>query len=310
MARKQVYRIRNWREYNAALKRRGALTVWVDERMVAAWQARGASGRRGRPLTYTDIAIQCVLTLKVVYQLPLRATEGLVCSLVALMGLELPVPDYTTVSRRQKTLEVQIPRSAPRAPLHVVVDSTGLKVFGEGEWKVRQHGYTKRRTWRKLHLGVDEASGEVVAVVLTPNGVGDNEVLPELLEQVDGTVGQVSGDGSYDTRGCYRAVLGRGAQLVVPPRATAQYWTEHSPEGRARNAALRAIKQVGRAQWKRASGYHRRSLAETAMFRQKALFGQHLKARDPEAQVTEAFVRCGALNRITRLGMPESHRVA
>jgi hypothetical protein len=147
MAKKQNYRIRNWGEYNEALRRRGSLTVWFDEQVLQGWYESERSGRRGRSRTFSNVAIQCMLTLKVVYQLPLRATEGLLASLVKLMGIELAVPDYTTLSRRQQQLEVVIARRPRSGPLHMVVDSTGLKIFGEGEWKVRKHGYTKRRTW-------------------------------------------------------------------------------------------------------------------------------------------------------------------
>jgi hypothetical protein len=195
--------------------------------------------------------------------------------------------------------------------VHVVVDATGLKVFGEGEWKVRKHGYGKRRTWRKLHLAIDEASHEILAAVLTTNDFGDNEVFADLLEQIDEPIVQVSGDGSYDSWDTHARIQRRGARPAIPPRKTArihQHGNRRQPP-LPRDEALRAIRHRGRAAWKRATGYHRRSLAETAMFRIKTLFGASLSARSFNSQATEAFLRCRALNRMTELGMPESYLV-
>lgn len=306
-----TYRIRNWPEYNAALIQRGSFTLWLDETMLEKWYNAQKSGRRGASNIYSDLAIQCALTLKAVYRLPLRATEGFLGSLLELMQVSLRVPHYSTCCRRQASLEVCIPRTVSAGPRHVVVDSTGLKVFGEGEWKVRQHGYSKRRTWRKLHVGVDEATQEIVATLTTTNSVGDGEVLPDLLDQVSEPIDQVSADGAYDTRACHDAIMQRQARAVIPPRENAQPWPP-SADGSVhpRTAILQRIAQVGSVQWKKDSGYHRRSLAETAMFRLKSLFGDHLQARGFDSQVTEAYIRCAALNTMTRLGMPDSYRVS
>jgi hypothetical protein len=237
---KKRYRLRNWREYNAALVQRGSLTVWVDESTRAGWLHEERTGRRGASATYSDAAILVALTVKAVYRLPLRAAQGLLSSWFNALKLDLPVPHYSTVCRRQATVEVLMPESAqpesaqpesaqpqsaqpqsaqpqsaqPRGePLHLVVDSTGCKVYGEGEWKVRQHGWNKRRTWRKLHIGVDEHSGEIRAVVLSSN-MGDGELLPKLLAQVEEPLAQVSADGGYDQRSCYQAQLLPGAAVT------------------------------------------------------------------------------------------------
>src|SRR5438128_12306842 len=194
---KQAYRLRNWKHYNAALVQRGSLTLWVSDDVITAWRNSEKTGKPGRPRTYSDTAVLCMATLKEVYHLPLRASQGLMLSIMKLLGLDLPVMDYSQLSRRCARLEVTLPRRAKSEPLHMVVDSTGVKVFGEGEWKVRQHGYSKRRTWRKLHLGADESTGEIVAVVVTTNNLADSQVLEDLLAQVDDEIEQVSGDGSY-----------------------------------------------------------------------------------------------------------------
>jgi Transposase DDE domain len=308
---KRAYRLRNWKHYNAALVQRGSLTLWVSDDVITAWCNRERTGKPGRPRTYSDTAVLCMATLKEVYHLPLRATQGLMESLLKLLGLDLSVMGFSQLSRRCATLEVALPRSKANAPLHLVVDSTGVKVFGEGEWKVRQHGYTKRRTWRKLHLGADETTGEIVAAVVTTNNVADSQVLEELLEQVEGDIQQVSGDGSYDKRNCYAAISKRQAQAAIPPRRNAKIWQHGNTkqERLMRDENLRRIRQVGRKQWKQEVSYHRRSLAETQMFRVKMIFGERVSARQFAGQATQVLVRCAALNTMTHLGMPDSYAV-
>ena len=157
------------------------MVIWVEERAVKGWLSYVHTGKRGAPKTYTDTAIECMLRLKAVYGLTLRSTQGFMGSVIGMMRIGLLVPDYTTVCRRMRGLEVRLPRRHNGEPIHIVVDSTGLKVYGEGEWKVRQNGHTKRRTWRKLHLAVDESSGQIGAVVVTPNSISDGGVFGELL---------------------------------------------------------------------------------------------------------------------------------
>ena len=268
-----------------------------------------SNGKPGHPRTYSDTAVLCMATLKEVYHLPLRATQGLMISIMKLLGLDLPVISYSQLSRRCATLEVALPRRKKGEPLHLVVDSTGVKVFGEGEWKVRLHGYSKRRTWRKLHLGADEATGEILAAVVTTNDLADSQVLEELLEQVDEEIKQVSGDGSYDKRNCYEAIGKGKAKAAIPPRRDAKIWQHgNSKQQRlTRDEDLRRIRRVGRKQWKQEVGYHRRSLAETQMFRVKTIFGGRVSARQFAGQVTQVLVRCAALNRMTQVGMPDSY---
>ena len=309
---KQTYRLRNWSQYNKALVQRGSLTLWVSEDVLRTWHEHTRTGRRGKPATSTDTAILCMATLEEVYRLPLRATEGLTRSVIKLLGVELSVPDYTTLCRRRRSLTVALPRRNKSEPLHVVVDSTGIKVYGEGEWKVRQHGYSRRRTWRKLHLGVDEATGELVAAVVTTNSFKDSQLLEDLLAQVEDEITQVSADGAYDTRNCYDALGARKARAAIPPRKGARIW-EHGNTKRERHLRdenLRAIRRKGRAQWKRESNYHRRSLAETAVFRVKMIFGERVGASSFDGQASQLLVRCAALNRMTHLGMPDSYKVA
>lgn len=308
---KRTYRLRNWKDYNAALVQRGSLTLWVSDEMLTLWVNAEKTGKRGRSNTYSDIAITCMATLKEVYHLSLRATEGLLLSVIRLLAVDASVPDYTTLSRRCQTLEVSLPRRHNGEALHLVVDATGVKVFGEGEWKVRQHGYSKRRTWRKLHLGVDEATNEIVAAVVTTNDFADSQVLGDLLDQVEEELEQVSGDGGYDKRGCYAAIQGRGAKAAIPPQKNARIWQHGNrrAEPLSRDENLRRIRRVGRKKWKQEIGYHRRSLAETQNFRLKTLFGERVSARQFAGQAVQLLVRCAALNRMTHLGMPDSYPV-
>jgi IS5 family transposase len=306
---KTRYRLRNWREDNRALVRRGSLTVWITEDVVQTWHAGEAEQKRGHPRTYTDTAIMTMATLQEIYHLGLRQTQGLMESIGQLLHLEVAIPDYSTLSRRRATLEIALPHAQSSEALHVVVDSTGVKVFGEGEWKVRQHGYTYRRTWRKVHVGVDEASGEIVAAVVTTNNYHDSQLLPDLLAQVDEAIAQVSGDGAYDRRTCYVAIGERPAQAAIPPQHNAKIWQHGNTKAEplARDQNLRRIRQIGRAAWKRECGYHRRSLAETTMFRLKTIFGDRVTARSFAGQAAQLLVRCSTLNRLTHLGMPDSY---
>jgi len=307
---KTKYRIRNWAMYNESLKKRGSVTLWIDEDVLRAWKAAPEAVRpRGGQKRYSDGAIECLLMVKGVYHLAYRQTEGFAGSLSKLLGVALPIPDYSTLNRRAKTLKVDLP-TPEKGPIHAVLDSTGLKVYGEGEWKVRQHGYSKRRTWRKLHLGVDEATGEIEAELLTGAGVDDAEAAAGLLKQTQAEIEQLSGDGAYDKEKVYKAAAAKGVnKITIPPRRDAVLWEEHGSDPHPRNENLRHIWERGRKEWKEESGYHRRSLAETAMFRFKTIFGDHLNAREAKRQKTEARVKCAALNRMTRLGMPDSNRI-
>jgi IS5 family transposase len=274
------------------------------------WHPTEPENKRGHPRTYTDTAIETLATGQEISPLGLRQTEGLMESIGELLHLNVAIPEYSTLSRRRATLEMVLPRTRGKEALHVVVDSTGVKVCGEGEWKVRQHGYTYRRTWRKVHLGVDAASGEIVAAVVTTNNYSDSQLLPDLLEQVDEEIEQVSGAGGYDRRTCYAAIRARHARATIPPQHNAKIWQQGNTKAErlARDQNLRRIRQVGRAAWKRESGYQRRSLAETAMFRLKTIFSERVTARGFAGQAAQVLVRCSALNRLTQLGRPNSYQ--
>ena len=302
-----TYKTRNWPAYYQALKRRGSLTIWFDPAM--KWKA-APTGKRGRQADYSDAAIQTCLTMKVLFGMALRQTTGFVESLLQLIGLDWDVPDFSTLSRRQKTLAVNIPFRGSQGPLHLLIDSTGIKVEGEGEWNARKHGGQKRRVWRKIHIGIDEETLEVRAVEVTGSHIGDAPVLPDLLNQIPAyeQISSVTADGAYDTRKCHDAIADRGARAVIPPRKNAKPWKTVTAGAIARNEALRASKYLGRALWRRWSGYHRRSRAETKMHCVK-LLGQRLMARDFDRLVAEFQVRVAVLNGYTALGIPVTEPV-
>ena len=302
------YRTTNWKSYNDALKRRGSLLIWLDKDMV--WLPPKA-GRPGRPPVFSDAAIQFCLMVKVLFGLPLRQTTGMVASILSMAGLDWPVPDFSTLSRREKTITVQIPSRRAPGPLNLLVDSTGIKFLGDGEWLARKHGTHRRRQYRKVHLAMDTATGDIRAVEFTPSREGDSPVLPDLLDQIpeDEQIGTVTGDGAFDTRRCHTAILERGGTAVIPIRRNGRLWKEDCPAAKARNDILRATQRFGRALWKRWSGYHARSRIEARMRCLKA-FGEKITSRDPDRQTAEIHIRIALMNRFNVLGQAEIERVA
>lgn len=225
-------------------------------------------------------------------------------SLLRLVGMDWDVPDFSPLCRRQKTLNVSIPYRGGTGPLNLLIDSTGIKAEGEGEWNAGKHGGPKRRIWRKIHIAIDEETLEVRAVEVTGDNIGDAPVLPDLLDQIpaDEEIGSVTADGAYDTRKCHAAIAARDAAAVILPRKNAKAWKPTSTGAVARNEALRASKYLGRAIWRRWSGYHRRSRVEAKMNCIK-LLGQSLMARDFDHQVAELRVPIAVLNGYTALGV-------
>jgi hypothetical protein len=313
MKKKAKYRIRNWRDYNRSLVNRGSLTFWISEDLLANWIEQEKTGGRGASPRYTAAAMVAMASMKFVFSQAGRQTCGLVASIFQLLKVELPVPDHSTVSRRMAGLEVGLPVKASAQARHLVIDSTGLKLYGEGEWKVRTHGVSKRRTWRKLHLCLDARTGEVIVAGASENSVSDCQMFPEILRVVAEEIEQISADGSYDRRKVYEALNQRAVQrAAIPPRRGARIWQHGNSrkERLIRDENLRAVRKKGRAKWKREANYHRRSLAETGVFRFKTIFTDKLQSRKQENQFQEMIIKCAALNRMTHLGMPDSYKVA
>jgi len=260
---KGPYRVTHWPDYDRALVRRGRLTRWVDDGFLNARGRPAPTGRRGAPLRYAATAIQALVRLKAVFDLPYRRVEGLAGSIVRLLGVTRSIPDQTLLSRRAKTRRVESPRRARTGLIHLVVDSTGLTVSGEGDWTVRQHGAGQRRPWRQVQVAVDAQVKDVLAVEVTTAQGPDGDVFAGLLEPIEDPLAQVDADGAYDTGAGSAAAAAHGADLVLPPREQAVPWAAEHP----RTQALADMATHGLSAWQRARGYPHRSLAEKARYR-------------------------------------------
>ncbi len=307
---KQRHKVTNWADYDAALRRRGSLTVWFSGDAIAAWAAEPRTTPGGQP-SYSALAITTALTLRAVFRLALRQTEGLIGSILRLLGLDLAVPDHSTLSRRAENLEVPRPRSGS-APVHLLVDSTGLRLCGPGEWLVEKHGSKTRRSWRKLHLGVDADTGRIVATELTGNEVDDGSQVGALLDQIGGPVTSVTADGAFDRDDVYSEVAARhpGAAVIVPPRSSAvpSATAETAPTQRDRH--IEVIAERGRMGWQKASGYNWRALIEADVSRWKRMIGDALRSHTDRRQATEVTIAADVLDRMLEFGRPEYVRIA
>ena len=307
--KKKKHKVINWHEYNEALRQRGSLDVWIEKGLVEGWVETPEGGRRklGGQRKYSNLAITTTLQFGVIFHQRLRQTEGFVRSAFKAMGLLLAVPDFSTLSRRGAKVVVDLPKS-PHEKVVLIMDSSGLKVFGEGEWKVRQHGYSKHRTWRKVHLDV-APDGEIRAVELTGNERADSQVAPQLIAQETAEIEAIVGDGGYDRRAVYNAGLARGVtQFRIPPQHNAkifQHGNCHTPP-HPRDENLRQIRKTTRKRWKETIGYHVRSLSENVFFRLKTIFGDRLQARAFAQQTTETMIKMVVLNKMRLLGMPRT----
>ena len=300
----KIYRTTNWSSYNRALINRGKLTIWFDPK--TQWYAQ-SQGKHGRNQTYSDAAIQCCLMIKSLFRLSLRMVNGFVQRLIHLCRLDWTAPDYSTICRRQKHIDIAINYQKSSNGLHLLVDSTGLKFLGEGEWKRKKHQPEYRRQWRKLHIGIDAETLQIRAIQLTTNNVSDSQVLGDLLDQIleEEQIDSIYTDGAYDTKQCRQLIADRQAHAVIPPRKNARPWKDTKISSLERNELLRTVKRLGRTLWKKWSGYHRRSLVETKMYCIK-LLGEKLMARSFPSQVNEIHARVALLNKFTEIGRPHT----
>lgn len=306
-----TYKIRNWSDYNRALIERGSITIWVEEKALKNWISFSHTGKTGRPETYSDDAILMLLMLREVFKLTLRSLQGFAKSLFQMMNLTIPIPCYTQISRRAKTLHKRINRLLKgKKNCNIIFDSTGLKVYGEGEWKVKVHGKSKRRTWRKLHVAIDADTQDIACCELTGNGEGDAEVAERMLDRMKGSIKTFRGDGAYDSNRLRRKVHEKGGNCIIPPPRNAAYKGTTNEWQSERDESIAAVVgfgdgEMGRKLWKIFSGYHQRSLVETSMFRVKKLFGEKLKGRNMGVQQTEAICKCLVINKMNQLGLPD-----
>ena len=303
---KTKYHVQNWASYDRALVRRGDITVWLSPAAIAAWEPDG-TGTRGAQRKYSDLAIESALTLRLLFHLPLRQAEGFLTSLFMLMGLDLRSPDHTTLSRRGQHLDLTLRPVPRRAGLHLVIDSTGLSIVGEGEWAAAKHGGRGTRGWKKLHVGVDH-TGVIVAHALTDATGDDATTGVELIEAVNDDITRVTADAAYDTVDFYEAAGARGATVVVPPTKTARV-SRRRPRSSARDRTITKVKSIGRRQWKKTSRYHQQARVGNAFFRYKSIIGDGLRARTPGGRTVEVLLACNMLNAMTDMGRPASYAI-
>ena len=303
---KSRYKVTNWHEYNNGLRQRGDLTIWFTEEAINNWRP-AKTGARGRPQEYSNIAIETAMLIRQVFHLPLRQTEGFMNSLARIMKAEITIPDFSSISKRSITLPKHIWLKAIEPGSVVIVDSTGLKVYGKDEWHQEKHNVSSRRTWRKLHIAIDE-NYQVLACELTTPEVGDTTAVPELLAQIETAFETFIADGAYDGEPVSQAVLEKEpkAKVVIPPPKTAVVSTTVDTQ---RDQHIQTIEQQGRLAWQRETGYNLRSLVELSIQRYKRIFGNIMKARKLPQQKTEAWISVFALNIMTSLGMPVSVKI-
>jgi hypothetical protein len=303
---KAKYKVTNWKEYNSALRKRGDITIYFTDEAIAGWHPK-KTGKRGRPQEYSDVAMEATLLIRQVNHLPLRQTEGFMNSVVCLMKAEIAIPDFSTISKRSIELPKLLLSKARESGSVVIVDATGLKVYGKDEWHQEKHAVAPRRTWRKLHIGVDEKH-KIVACELTTPDVGDPTAVPELIDQIATPISTFMGDGAYDGDPVSQAVLDKhpGAQIIIPPPKTAVVSQAGNTQ---RDEHIEAIAKLGRMAWQKLTGYNMRNYAELAIQRYKRIFGNTLKARALPQQKTEAWISASALNIMTNLGMPVSVKI-
>jgi hypothetical protein len=308
---KTSYRVKNWADYDKALRDRGDITLWISQDAIDAWTPP-QTGKRGAQPVYSNLAIETALSLRLIFDQPLRQTEGFLRSILKLMNLTLPCPDHTTLSRRNATVVVRRKiNRAPQGPVDVIVDSTGLKVCGQGEWHGQKHGEKKAKRWKKLHVGVDD-QGQIVASTVTESNEQDPSQVPGLLDQIEEEIDRFVADGIYDQQPVYAAVEGHSpsAQVIIPPRKDAVVSPTARSSPTQRDQHLLAIEREGRFAWKRTSGYYAQSHAENAFARFKRTFGDRLRTKRDESQEREASLACQLLNRMLELGHPQSYPVS
>lgn len=309
------YKISNSREYDQSLKNRGSLIIWFSEEAVAKWNNPvSVHKKRGGQAIYSDLAIETCVMLGLVYKQHLRQTEGFVESIIKLLNLELKTPDYTTISRRTKKLKVSRHRRANRYPVTLCVDSTGIKIYGEQEWQEEKYALKARKSWRKLHIAVDE-NGYIASSELTTHNISDCATIGTLLEEIDNPIDTVLADGAYDQPSTYKALIAHQNQhgneipikAVVPPNLGFRAEMPDDSKLRLDNICLM---EQGRKRWQKHTNYGRRAKAENAIYRYKSIIGNKLKSRTFLNQKTESKVSANILNIMTKLGMPDTKKFA
>ena len=312
--KKSRYQINNWPAYNDALKKRGSVMLWFSDEIIKAWYSKKNKRKnRGGQFKYSDIAIQTALTIKAVYQLPYRATDGFLTSLVELMKIPLKIPNYSRMCRRAATLILpDLKNNEEQYPLNILIDSTGLKIFGAGEWRETKYGLKKRRQWRKLHLAIDRDTQAILAQELTVDQESDSTQIQPLLGKLNEEINSITADTAYDSDAVYQTILqytGDHVHIAIPPQEQAALSAYYKVTPTKRDQNILFVEKYGKYRWQKYSDYHYRALAETAMFRYKTIIGDRLYGRKLSAQKVEAKIACLILNKMSSIGMPVSIKI-
>jgi hypothetical protein len=308
---KTQYKPRSWKTYNKSLVERGSLTIWLTPEAIKGWLSNRRPGiQGGRTEKFSDSAILALMFLKSLYRMPYRMLEGFSRSLLGLMKLDLPIPHFTRICKRSKKLDIPT-RGKGKRITDVVLDGSGIKIYGEGEWKVKQHGRSNKQNWKKIHVAIDPETQELILTDVTDKDKHDSTMLPSLLKEIQGQLGRVFGDGAYDTEQCYKAIMQRGGEPMIPPRKTAALWKGTEPWVEWRNQAVLerlglGLDPEGLRLWKKLKGYGLRSLVETFFSRFKRSFGDRAYSRSEQGICLEIRLKCEILNRLARLGLPQS----
>jgi hypothetical protein len=307
--RSTIYRVRNWSAYTSALKQRGSLNIWIGQDVLGSWYAT-PNGSPGRDCLYSDQAVETALTIRKLFRLPLRQTEGLLTSLIQRLHLPIAVPNYTTLSRRGASLTINLATSH-KDEVDIVIDSSGVTVYRAGEWNTKRHGKKKAKRWKKIHVAIDD-DGEVRAGEVTEESIHDADGVTSLLSQETASVRSLTADGAYDTHQVYTICQTHSIpQVVIPPRKNARIWQHGNrlePE-HPRDSNLRLMRKQGRTFWKQVTHYHRRSRVEATIFRYKTILGHYVLSREATRQRIELLLGFKILNRMWQLGMPDSYAV-
>ena len=306
---KSRYKITNWSQYNKALVNRGKITVWFSDDSINKWHPVVAKKSRGGQEKFSATAIQTCLTIRHLFKLGYRQTEGFMMSIIELLGVDITSPEYSTISRRAIDLCVATELQSFDGDIDILVDSTGLKVYGAGEWCEKKHGKTERRKWKKLHIAVDKKTQEIVASTLTDECTSDPSQVFTLLDKIKQNVVSFSADGAYEGADIRSGLKDKNIKCITPPPINAAFSKNADTDLTPRDLDIKRIKKDGRTIWEYASGYSKRNMVENAMFRIKQIIGDKLISRADNRQGTDVAIAINILNKMTKLGMPESVRI-
>lgn len=310
--KKQKYKVTNWPEYNEALKRRGDVEIWLSQEVIDNWYNEDCKqDGTGKQNEYSDLAIMVCHEIRKVFRLPLRQTEGFINSLFRIKNISITCPSYSSLSKRLNKLNIKCPRyrktDRPDDDLAAIaIDSTGLKRFGKGEWHQAKHKISGKRSWRKLHVAVNDKHF-IQSCKLTDRFTHDDQVIDNLTNQIIIPVDHVTADGAYDENPIYQKLSDKFpfADIIIPPRKESVF---HLGNHKQRNRNIAEVTIFGRMAWQRNRNYGQRNHSELAIQRYKRILGNQLQSREFDRQKQEAMIGCGVLNKMTGLGMPVSFK--